>query len=279
MTESRTPPKFVPTLTEVAAQEMEPVFDDSLMPPAPSGQASAPTQLETESRTESFPASEPAPIEVFRLRRGLDSAALETMPSDAEIASLPTSSGWAQALPENAAVPMATAEELDPKQFQVDTDQLPDLPPPVVLPEPIAPIAPITSIAPVTPVVSHTPAAVEQGVRAPALNVAPVEGASSDAAMQAATASLVASAAATAQALEEAITRRVLRRVQETLDERLTSAVLKVVEQQTALLQSSLQLEIDTSIRDAVAAAVQQVLRAESAEQAASSAGQKDLLK
>lgn len=267
MTEPRTPPKFVPTLTEVAAQEMEPVFDDSLMPPAPSAPSAAPVQPQTESRDELFPASEPPPIEVFRLRRGLDSAALEAMPSDDEIASLPTSSGWAQALPESAAVPMAAAEELDPKQFQVDTEQLPATPPPVVLREPTAALA------------AQAPVAPEQGAHTPALQVAPVEGASNDAAMQAATASLVASAAATAQALEDAITRRVLRRVQETLDERLTSAVLKVVEQQTALLQSSLQLEIDTSIRDAVAAAVQQVLRAESAEQAASSAGQKDLLK
>ena len=264
MTEPRTPPKFVPTLTEVAAQEMEPVFDDSLMPTsAPAVQPPA----ALESHAEPFQASEPPPIDVFRLRRGLDNVALESMPSDAEIASLPTNSGWAQPLPESTALPLAAAEELDPRQFQVDTEQLAAAAPPVVLPAVLAPQV----------------QAPEQGMQTPALHVAPVEGASNDAAMQAATASLVASAAATAQALEEAITRRVLRRVQETLDERLTSAVLKVVEQQTALLQSSLQLEIDTSIREAVATAVQQVLRAESAEQSASSsgagAGRKDLLK
>ncbi len=268
MTEPRTPPKFVPTLTEVAAQEMEPVFDDSLMPTsAPAVQAPVPTPAALESHAEPFLASEPPSIDVFRLRRGLDNVALESMPSDAEIASLPTNSGWAQPLPESTALPLAAAEELDPRQFQVDTEQLAAAAPPVVLPAVLAPQV----------------QAPEQGMQTPALHVAPVEGASNDAAMQAATASLVASAAATAQALEEAITRRVLRRVQETLDERLTSAVLKVVEQQTALLQSSLQLEIDTSIREAVATAVQQVLRAESAEQSASSsgagAGRKDLLK
>lgn len=248
--EPRTPPKFVPTLTEVAAQEAA-SEDFSASVPAEEAQDA--------SKNEASSAA------VLRRRREVDALDAEAPPlSDIDIASLPTHSGWAQ--PVDTAD--TAADDADPARFVVDTAQAdgavaPNAEPVQGLvqgpgPDGRHPEAGADAIA------GATAGALGEGAAAEAATH--VEGATGsptgNAAMEAATASLVASAAQTAQELEDAITRRVLRRVQDTLDDRLTAAVLKVVNQQTALLQSSLQLEIDTTIREAVADAVRQAMGA-----------------
>ncbi len=242
--EPRTPPKFVPTLTEVAAQEAA-LEDFSASVPAEEAQGAIKNEASSAA--------------VLRRRREADALGAETPPlSNIDIASLPTHSGWAQ--PVDAADP--AAHDADPARFVVDTAQAEGATQPHAAlaqgPEPagLQPVAGAIAVA--------TAGALGEGAAAEAATH--VEGATGspigNAAMEAATASLVASAAQTAQELEDAITRRVLRRVQDTLDDRLTAAVLKVVNQQTALLQSSLQLEIDTTIREAVADAVRQAMGA-----------------
>ena len=210
--EPRIPPKFVPTLTEVAAQD-GPAESEENWAVAHAGQAPVATELIAIGATAPAPAS----ADVLRRRREAGSGDTAAAPADVDIANLRTHSGWAQS---------------------------------VDAPTPLVPAS--TQTAQVEGAVSVV------GVAADAAQHSP-----SDAAAHAAAASLVASAAQTAQELEDAITRRVLKRVQQTLDARLTSAVLKVVEQQTALLQSSLQLEIDATIREAVADMVAKVLHAD----------------
>jgi len=250
--EPRTPPKFVPTLTEVAAQEAA-SEDFSASVPAEEAQSAI--------KNEAFSAA------VLRRRREADALDAETPPlSDIDIASLPTHSGWAQPVDAADTAADTAADDADPARFVVDTAQAEGATAPNHAPaqgpepEGLQPVAGADAIA----IAVATAGALGEGTAPEAATH--VEGATGsaagNAAMEAATASLVASAAQTAQELEDAITRRVLRRVQDTLDDRLTAAVLKVVNQQTALLQSSLQLEIDTTIREAVADAVRQAMGA-----------------
>lgn len=245
--EPRTPPKFVPTLTEVAAQEaVSEDFSDSV--PAQQAQGAM--------KNDASAASAPAYADVLRRRREADADAEPAPLSDIDIASLPTHSGWAQPVE----APEFSAGPADPGRFVVDTRQMDSAPaenpPSMEGPE----------SADLQPLAAADDGAGRRSDGADQNTATHVEGVTgspaSNTAMDAATASLVASAAQTAQELEDAITRRVLRRVQDTLDDRLTAAVLKVVNQQTALLQSSLQLEIDTTIREAVADAVRQAMGA-----------------
>ena len=242
--EPRTPPKFVPTLTEVAAQEAA-LEDFSASVPAEQAQGAVKNEASSGA--------------VLRRRREADAADAETPPlSNIDIASLPTHSGWAQPVDDSDAF----ADDAEPGRFVVDTAHSENAAAQNQNhaatherePDDLPPLAGAGAFA----------GAVDEGTAPEA--VTHVEGATGgtlgNTAMEAATASLVASAAQTAQELEDAITRRVLRRVQDTLDDRLTAAVLKVVNQQTALLQSSLQLEIDSTIRDAVADAVRQAMGA-----------------
>lgn len=240
--EPRTPPKFVPTLTEVAAQE---AASEDFSASVPAEEAQSAIKNEASSAA------------VLRRRREADAPDAETPPlSDIDIASLPTHSGWAQ--------PVDAADDADPARFVVDTAQAEGAvvsnPAPAQGPEPdgLQPVGGADTIAVAVAGASGEGAAPEAATHVEGATGSPT----GNAAMEAATASLVASAAQTAQELEDAITRRVLRRVQDTLDDRLTAAVLKVVNQQTALLQSSLQLEIDTTIREAVADAVRQAMGA-----------------
>jgi len=231
MTESRIPPKFVPTLTEEAAQEAA----DALPHVVPGGAAPA------------APDSTPPGVDVLRRRRDVDLPASSAWAQPAaDIADLPTYSGWAQQA--DAALPLGSGAQA----FAAPTPPVPEgnsLPSlvqgagqPAGLPTAGAGAVVDDSDG------QDTPGLVQNAMGGEGMAV-------SDA-----TSHLVESAAETAQALEDAITRRVTRRVQETLDTRLSAAVLKVVEQQTALLQSSLQLEIDSTIREAVADAVARIL-------------------
>lgn len=238
MTESRIPPKFVPTLTEEAAQDAA----DALAQGVPAGPAAAAAAAAD---------STPSGVDVLRRRRDTDAPAsgawAAPVPAD-DIADLPTYSGWAQQT--DAALPLGSGAQAwaAPEPVQGERADTHDL-------------VPALAPAPFTALLAGAGAVVDDsaGLAAPG-HVQSSQGAEgagvTDAASQ-----LVESAAETAQALEDAITRRVTRRVQETLDTRLSAAVLKVVEQQTALLQSSLQLEIDTTIREAVADAVAGILR------------------
>jgi len=238
MTESRIPPKFVPTLTEEAAQDAA----DALAQGVPAGPAAA-------AAADSTPSS----VDVLRRRRDTDAPAsgawAAPVPAD-DIADLPTYSGWAQQT--DAALPLGSGAQAwaAPEPVQGERADMHDL---------VPALAPAPLTAPLAGAGAGAVVDDSAGLAAPdhVQSSQGAEGAGvTDAASQ-----LVESAAETAQALEDAITRRVTRRVQETLDTRLSAAVLKVVVQQTALLQSSLQLEIDTTIREAVADAVAGILR------------------
>lgn len=232
MTESRIPPKFVPTLTEEAAQDAA----DALPQVVPGGTAAG------------APDSTPPGLDVLRRRRDADVPASGAWAQPtADIADLPTYSGWAQQA--DAALPLGSGAQAvaAPNPPAADSNNLPGL---------VQGLGPAAALPP-----AGAGAVVDdsdgQGHPGLVQNALGGEGM----AVSDATSHLVESAAETAQALEDAITRRVTRRVQETLDTRLSAAVLKVVEQQTALLQSSLQLEIDSTIREAVADAVARILR------------------
>ena len=274
MTESRTPPKFVPTLTEVAVQDVAPALEENS---ALARDQSAPEAIESI-------ASEPLSVsglDVLRRRReaagDVESPAMPAL----DIANLPTHSGWAQPV-DGLVLPMgveslaevAVADVIDTDHL-VAADPLLDVQPGE--PERTAASAPPASLdalpvldtevvdPPLEPWDEEAAAALPAAQSAAAVSVAHVEGVVDgpplSPASDAATASLVASAAQTAQELEDAITRRVLKRVQDTLDARLNQTVLQVIDQQTALFQSSLQLEIDSTIREAVADAVAKVLK------------------
>ncbi len=232
MTESRIPPKFVPTLTEEAAQDAA----DALPQVVPGGAAAG------------APDSTPAGVDVLRRRRDADVPASGAWAQPAaDIADLPTYSGWAQQA--DAALPLGSSAQAvaAPDPPAADSNSLPSL---------VQGVGPAAALPP-----AGAGAVVDDsdGQGNPGLVQSALGG--EGMAVSDATSHLVESAAETAQALEDAITRRVTRRVQETLDTRLSAAVLKVVEQQTALLQSSLQLEIDSTIREAVADAVARILR------------------
>ena len=103
--EPRTPPKFVPTLTEVAAQE---AASEDFSASVPAEEAQSAIKNEASSAA------------VLRRRREADALDAETPPlSDIDIASLPTHSGWAQ--PVDAAD--TAADDADPARFVVDTAQ------------------------------------------------------------------------------------------------------------------------------------------------------------
>ena len=249
--EPRTPPKFVPTLTEVAAQDAAQASEENT-PLAPDQSALA--AIEDIANDAPYSASR----DMLRRRREADATELADAPSDLDIANLPTQSGWAQVVDESllTALPAGGDAHAVPilVNYVVDTDA----PPPLATQIDAADLQ-----TPDSPAVTHVEGLVEGQGEAPP-EAAASTSAQAVAASEAATASLVASAALAAQALEDAITRKVLKRVQETLDARLSRAVLQVVDQQMALLQSSLQMEIDATIRDAVADAVAQVLYTES---------------
>lgn len=239
MTESRVPPKFVPTLTEEAALDAA-----DTLPGASAGAAAAgPDALAA------LPDSTPPGVDVLRRRRDaeLPGAGVWAQPA-ADIADLPTYSGWAQQA--DADLPLGSGAQVLAATAQASAQStiLPSLMQAGVQGQSLP------SLAGAGAVVDDS-----DGQNAETL-VQSYKGAEG-VAMTDATSHLVESAAESAQALEDAITRRVTRRVQETLDARLSAAVLKVVDQQTALLQSSLQLEIDTTIREAVADAVAGILR------------------
>ncbi|GAB2804526.1 hypothetical protein GCM10027276_01420 [Comamonas piscis] len=232
MPDSRIPPKFVPTLTEEAMQDAA----DALPFVAPGG-AVAPA-----------PDSVPPSVDVLRRRRDADAQASGAWAQPtADIADLPTYSGWAQQA--DAALPLGSGAEAfaAPAQPVVEGSSLP-----VWMPDQ-------GEAAALPP--AGAGAVVDDSDGQPAHSLVQSALGGEGVAVSDATSHLVESAAETAQALEDAITRRVTRRVQETLDARLSAAVLKVVDQQTALLQSSLQLEIDSTIREAVADAVAAILR------------------
>lgn len=242
MTESRIPPKFVPTLTEEAAQDAA----DALPGVAAAGQDALAAQ----------PDSAPAGVDVLRRRRDaeLPSTAAWAPPA-ADIADLPTYSGWAQQA--DLALPLGSAAPV----WRPASDGLVDNSPLPVLTQAVD-VSPFSSSPSfLSPVPAGAGAVVDDSDSPEAGRVVQSSSGAEGVALTDATSHLVESAAETAQALEDAITRRVTRRVQETLDARLSAAVLKVVDQQTALLQSSLQLEIDTTIREAVADAVAGILR------------------
>ena len=241
--EPRTPPKFVPTLTEVAVQDAGPISEENT-PLAPDQSAlAAPEHIANDN-------SVSPSRDMLRRRREADAPELAEAPSDLDIANLPTQSGWAQMTNASALSATNNAQALpSATDYAVDTKAMP-------------PATQIDAAAMQTAdntAATHVEGLVDGQGDTP-LEVAPIATTQTLAASEAATASLVASAAQAAQELEDAITRRVLKRVQETLDARLASAVLQVVERQTALLQSSLQLEVDATIREAVADAVAQVL-------------------
>lgn len=236
--EPRTPPKFVPTLTEVAAQALE---EKSTLAPSQKALDA------TEDIADGVSAS--TGLDMLRRRRETNAGEQADAPSDLDIANLATQSGWAQVVDEAVlgALPVGS-----------DTQVLPTLVDYVVDTESSVLVASAAST-----LAAHFDAAALQIPDSQPVTHVEGQVEAAPAASEAATASLVASAAKAAQALEEAITRRVLKRVQESLDERLSRAVLQVVGQQTALLQSSLELEIDTTIREAVAEAVAKALRAD----------------
>ena len=256
--EPRTPPKFVPTLTEVAAQDAVQASEEKT--PLANDQ-SALAAIEDIASDTAYSASR----DMLRRRQEADAPELADAPSDLDIANLPTQSGWAQVVDESlqSALPAAGEAHALPTlvDYVVDTE--------AAAPAAATHIDAAALQAADSPAITHVEGVLE-GVREGGADSAVEAHAKAQpeatpatqalAASEAATASLVASAAQAAQELEDAITRRVLKRVQETLDARLSRAVLQVVEQQTALLQSSLQLEIDATIRDAVADAVAQVL-------------------
>ncbi len=270
--EPRTPPKFVPTLTEVAVQDAAPASEEKL-PLVPTQSALAATEDIAE---ESYYSSG---IDMLRRRREGEMPELAdaaVAPSDLDIANLPTQSGWAQVADDSllAALPAGGDAHAVPTldDYVVDTEATP----PAATPSPATRIDSAALQGADSPAVTHVEGAIDAiedsahlqvdvPQEVPAASAVPAHHnhAHTLAASEAATASLVASAAQAAQELEDAITRRVLKRVQETLDERLSRAVLQVVDQQTALLQSSLQLEIDATIREAVADAVAKVLRSD----------------
>ncbi len=236
--ESRTPPKFVPTLTEVAAQDQMPVAEELQAFES----ASAPTQAAGADFLESAPDQSLASIDMLRRRRNTNAPPPGDLPvlTELDISSLPTHSGWAQPIEGiNTLLPVADAALTDAGDFSVDT-LAGHLPQTVdVLPAEQVDTAMLLADLPADA------AASQEHAPPPDSEIAAL---------------LVAQAAEVAQALEDAITRRVLKHVQETLDERLTQAVLQVVHEQTSLLQSSLQLQLDSTIRSAVAQAVSQVL-------------------
>jgi hypothetical protein len=232
MPDSRIPPKFVPTLTEEAMQDAA----DALSSVAPGGAVAA------------APDSIPPNVDVLRRRRDGDAQASGAWAQPAaDIADLPTYSGWAQQA--DAALPLGSGAQAfaAPAQSVLESSSLPSWMPDQ------------GEAAALPPAGAGAVVDDSDGLAAHSLVQSALGG--EGVAVSGATSHLVESAAETAQALEEAITRRVTRRVQETLDARLSAAVLKVVEQQTALLQSSLQLEIDSTIREAVADAVAGILR------------------
>ncbi|QMV73994.1 hypothetical protein HS961_14735 [Comamonas piscis] len=231
MPDSRIPPKFVPTLTEEAVQDAA----DALPFVAPGG-AVAPA-----------PDSIPPSVDVLRRRRDADAQASGAWAQPAaDIADLPTYSGWAQQA--DAALPLGSgAQAFAAPAHPVEGSSLPSW-----MPDQGEAVAPPSAGA---------GAVVDDSDGQPAHSLVQSALGGEGVAVSDATSHLVESAAETAQALEDAITRRVTRRVQETLDARLSAAVLKVVDQQTALFQSSLQLEIDSTIREAVADAVAAILR------------------
>ena len=94
MTESRIPPKFVPTLTEEAAQDAA----DALPQVVPGGAAAG------------APDSTPAGVDVLRRRRDADVPASGAWAQPAaDIADLPTYSGWAQQA--DAALPLGSGAQ------------------------------------------------------------------------------------------------------------------------------------------------------------------------
>ena len=252
--ESRTPPKFVPTLTEVAAQDAAPVVERN---PALADDPSAKIATNLEATDEAAAAPASFGVDVLRRRREVDSSGDGQAYNTVDIADLPTESGWAQPA-DGHVLPMGyePMRDADAEHHQIDTEQ--------------STATLVTgAVGAVGMSVGHqaegdsdlsTHSLDEDSEIAQDVHT----GIDSDIDTDAKTAGLVASAAQAAQALEEAITRRVLKRVQETLDARLATAVLAVVEQQAALMQSSLQLQVDSTIRAAVADAVSQVLGAQS---------------
>ena len=242
--ESRTPPKFVPTLTEVAAQDAAPVVERN---PALADEPSATIATNLEAADEAAAAPASFGVDVLRRRREVDSSGDGQAYNTVDIADLPTQSGWAQPA-DGHVLPMGyePMREADAEHHQIDTEQS-------------------TAILVTGAVGAEGDADLSTHTQGEECEIAQDvhTGIDTDIDTDAKTAGLVASAAQAAQALEKAITRRVLKRVQETLDARLATAVLAVVEQQTALMQSSLQLQVDSTIRAAVADAVSQVLGAQ----------------